>query len=180
MALLCLLSDAEWRHQKRSISSPTNRHVFGVTWRVVLFLDSRLACWLPAAELNPQDADKTALITRSGQYHVTVLSMSLANAPSQFQSLMDSVLSGVLWGSCLVYLDEIIVSLVTFDKHLERFAAVFERLAKANFKLKASKCLLFRGEVHFHRHIISKKASLPIQRRSKSWQICLVLKGCMM
>jgi hypothetical protein len=35
-------------------------------------------------ELAQEDADKTAFITRSGPYRFTVLSMGLANAPSQF------------------------------------------------------------------------------------------------
>ena len=60
-------------------------------------------------EIDPADADKTAFITRSGQYRFTVLSMGLTNAPSQFQSLMDLVLSTLLWDACLVYLDDVIV-----------------------------------------------------------------------
>ena len=60
-------------------------------------------------ELDPTDADKTAFSTRSGQYRFTVLSMGLANAPNQFQQLMDLVLVGLLWDACLVYLDDIII-----------------------------------------------------------------------
>jgi hypothetical protein len=40
--------------------------------------------------------------------------MSLANAPSQFQRLMDLVLAGLLWDMCLVYLDNIIIFSRTF------------------------------------------------------------------
>jgi predicted aspartyl protease len=117
-------------------------------------LDLRAGYW--QTELDPRDADKTAFITRSGQYRFTVLSMGLANAPSQFQRLMDLVLSGMLWDSCLVYLDDIIVYSVTFEQHLERLAAVFDRLSAANLKVKASKCQLFREEVHFLGHVISR------------------------
>ena len=118
-------------------------------------LDLRAGYW--QTELDSNDADKTAFITRSGQYRFTVLSMGLANAPSQFQRLMDLVLSGLLWDSCLVYLDDIIVYSVTFSQHLERLAAVFDRLSRADLKLKASKCQLFREEVRFLGHIISKR-----------------------
>jgi hypothetical protein len=39
--------------------------------------------------LDPRDSEKTAFITRSGQYKFTRLNMGLSNAPSQFQRLMD-------------------------------------------------------------------------------------------
>ena len=44
--------------------------------------------------LHPDDADKTAHITRRGQFRFKVLSMGLCNAPSCFQRLMDSCLGG--------------------------------------------------------------------------------------
>jgi hypothetical protein len=112
-------------------------------------------------ELDLSDADKTAFITRSGQYCFSVLSMGLVNAPSQFQRLMDLVLSGLLWKVCLVYLDDIIVFSDTFDKHLQRLGAVFSWLGDAHLKLKASKCQLFQPKVHFLGHVISKDGVSP-------------------
>jgi hypothetical protein len=35
--------------------------------------------------------------------------MGLSSAPGTFQRMMDVVLSGLKWTTCLVYLDEIIV-----------------------------------------------------------------------
>jgi hypothetical protein len=61
-------------------------------------LDLRDGYW--QTELDPGDADNTAFITRSGQCRFTVLSMGLANAPSQFQRLMYLIISGMLWDSC--------------------------------------------------------------------------------
>jgi len=40
---------------------------------------------------------------------------------------MDLVLSGLIWESCLVYLDDVIIYSSTFEQHLERLAAVFVR-----------------------------------------------------
>ena len=118
-------------------------------------LDLRSGYW--QTELDACDADKTAFVTRSGQYRFTVLSMGLANAPSQFQRLMDLLLVGLLWEVCLVYLDDIIVFSSTFESHLDRLASVFQRLARANLKIKASKCQLFRSQVKFLGHLISRK-----------------------
>ena len=81
--------------------------------------------------------------------------MGLANAPSQFQRLMDLVLTGLIWNCCLVYLDDIIIFSRTFEQQLERLAAVFERLSESDLKLKASKCELFRKGVRFLGHVIS-------------------------
>jgi hypothetical protein len=52
-------------------------------------------------------------------------------------------------------MDYIIVYSATFDKHLERLAAVFDCLAKADLKMKASKCQLLRESVRFLGHVVS-------------------------
>jgi hypothetical protein len=84
--------------------------------------------------------------------------MSLANAPSQFQRLMDLVLAGLLWDMCLVYLDNIIIFSRTFRSHVVRLKAAFERISPANMELKASKCQLFRSEIQFLGHVVSAKS----------------------
>jgi hypothetical protein len=68
---------------------------------------------------------------------------------------MDLVLVGLLWDVCLAFLDDVIVFSTDFDQHLERLSAVLNCLAKANLKLKASKCQLFQGKVKFLDHVIS-------------------------
>ena len=98
---------------------------------------------------------------RSGSYQFKVLSMGLANAPSQFQRLMHLVLSGLLWEACLVYLDDVITYSATFEQHLERLAAVLHRFRCANLKLKPRKCQLFCEQVHFLGHVISAAGVLP-------------------
>jgi hypothetical protein len=55
--------------------------------------------------------------------------MGLANAPSQFQRLMNLALAGLKWDICLVYFDDIIVFSATSQLHLERLTAVFGRLS---------------------------------------------------
>jgi len=105
--------------------------------------DLRTGYW--QTKLQPEDADKTAFVTRSGQYRFKVLTMGLANAPGQIQRLMDLLLVGLTFECCLVYLDDIICYSRTFEEHLTRLGTIFDRLAKANLKLKASKCQLFQG-----------------------------------
>ena len=60
----------------------------------------------------------------------------LTCAPNVFQRLMDIVLCGLTYLTCLVYLDNVIVFGQTFDEQLERLSEVFDRFRKANLKLK--------------------------------------------
>ena len=42
----------------------------------------------------------------------------LCNAPATFQWLMDSVIVGLQWSTCLVYIDDIIIMGKTFNDHM--------------------------------------------------------------
>ena len=79
----------------------------------------------------------------------------LCNAPATFQRLMDMILAGVQWSSCLVYLDDIIIVGKTFQHHLHNLREVFNRVRDAGLKLKPSKCDLCCKEVRFLGHIVS-------------------------
>ena len=100
---------------------------------------------VPLAE---EDRDKTAFITRRGQYRFKCLPMGLPNSPEAFQRLMDMVMRGLTWASVLVYIDDIVVYGRSFDELKERLEQVFLRLRQANLKLKPSKVIIV-PEIHF-------------------------------
>ena len=123
------------------------------------------AVWFSALDLRlgyhnipikEADRDKTAFITRRGCFRYKVLPFGLSTAPSVFQRLMDLVLCGLTYESCLVYLDDIIVFAKEFDTHVKRLEEVFERLRAANLKLHATKCCFFQRQVAFLGHVISQ------------------------
>jgi predicted aspartyl protease len=116
-------------------------------------LDLRSGYWQTA--MDARDADKTAFVTRRGSFRFKVLSFGLTNAPSLFQRLMDLVLAGLTWETCLVYVDDIIVFSADFDEQVRRLEAVLGRLRQANLKLKPSKCFLFRRKVTFLGYVVS-------------------------
>ena len=125
----------------------------GSTWFSTL--DLRAGYYnIPIAET---DKDKTAFITRSGCYRFNVMPFGVTGAPSVFQRLMDFVLCGLSYITCLVYLDDIIVFGRTFDEQLDRLREVFGRIRQANLKLKPTKCSLFRRSVAFLGHVVSEK-----------------------
>ena len=113
--------------------------------------------------IKKQDRDKTAFITRRGCFRYKVLPFGLTTAPSVFQRLMDLVLCGLTYVTCLVYLDDIIVYSRDFDTHVQRLQEVFERLRGANLKLHVKKCCLFQQKVAFLGHVISE-AGIEVQQ----------------
>ncbi|XP_077362008.1 uncharacterized protein LOC144006828 [Festucalex cinctus] len=95
-------------------------------------------------ELTPRARKAAAFCTRTGLFEWNVMPFGLCNAPATFQRLMDRVLAGMQWETCLVYLDDIIVLARDVGEMLQRLSKVFDRLQRANLKLKPAKCCLFR------------------------------------
>ena len=68
-------------------------------------------------EMSEEDRQKTAFSTHEGLYEYKVMPFVLCNAPATFQRLMDLVLSGIQWSSCLVYIDDVVIMVKTFQHH---------------------------------------------------------------
>ncbi|KAG1103030.1 hypothetical protein G6F42_017276 [Rhizopus arrhizus] len=79
----------------------------------------------------------------------------LTNAPATMQRLMDSVLAGLKWQICLVYLDDIVVFSSSFDQHLQDLRAVLSRLRAANLSANLKKCRFASQEISYLGYIIS-------------------------
>ena len=69
-------------------------------------------------EMNKEDQEKTAFITRYGTYEFNVMPFGLCNAPATFQRLMDQVYRGIAHKYVVVYLDDMNVFSKTFDDHI--------------------------------------------------------------
>lgn len=104
----------------------------------------------------PRARRAAAFCTRTGLFEWNVMPFGLCNAPATFQRLMDCVLAGMQWETCLVYLDDIIVLAKDVSGMLQRLGQVFYRLQQANLKLKPTKCCLFRREVAYLGHVVSE------------------------
>ncbi|GFQ69816.1 retrovirus-related Pol polyprotein from transposon 17.6, partial [Trichonephila clavata] len=68
---------------------------------------------------------------------------------------METVLGGLSYEACLVYLDDIIIVGRSFKEHFNNIRRVLQKLKKANLKLSPSKCHLFQREVTYLGHIVS-------------------------
>ena len=83
--------------------------------------------------------------------------MGLSNSAPVFERLMERVLSGLTWNTCLVYRDEIIIFSRTFENHLANLREVFERLKEAHLKLSPKKYNFFKTKVTLLGHIVSNE-----------------------
>ena len=122
-------------------------------------LDLQSGYW--QVEMVEEDKEKTAFATGIGLFHFHAMPFGLCNSPATFERLMERVLSGLHWQICLVFLDDIIVYAGTFEEELKRLGEVFDRLQMANLKLSPKKCVLFREEVAYLGHIVSKDGIAP-------------------
>ena len=112
--------------------------------------------------ITEQDKEKTAFRTSSGQlFEFNHVPFGLCNAPATFSRLMDRVLAGLHWETCLFYLDDIIVFSSTWEDHLARLREVFERLRHSKLKLGPAKCTFAAKEVSYLGHRVTEEGLLP-------------------
>lgn len=65
--------------------------------------------------MDPASSDKAASVTTSGLYEWTVMHFGLISSPSTFERLMELIVAGLKFETCLIYLDDIIVYGKTFE-----------------------------------------------------------------
>ncbi|UYV73470.1 K02A2.6-like [Cordylochernes scorpioides] len=155
--ILCGLSKAERGYQEGQLPSTriddTLTTLAGSSWFSTLDLKS--GYW--QVGVHPADREKTAFSTGNGLYQFTVMPFGLCNAPATFERLMELVLRGLTWKTCLVYLDDVMVMGRTFGEHLKNLQEIFNRLKAANLGLNPRKCQLFQKKVEFLGHTVSAK-----------------------
>lgn len=108
--------------------------------------------------MDPIDAPKTAFVTSKKLFQFNRVPFGLSNAGATFERLMKSVLAGLQWETCIVYLNDIIVFSQTFDEHVNRLQSVFDRLHNAGLKISPKKCHMchfFQQEVKCLGHVVS-------------------------
>lgn len=81
-----------------------------------------------------------AFITPDGLFKLKVMPFSLCSAPVTFQRIVNIVLAGLEWQTCLVYLQHVVVFSLSFDEDLRHFEAVLEVIKTSRLTLKLEKC----------------------------------------
>ena len=89
----------------------------------------------------------------------------LCNTPTTFQRLMQNCLGELNLTYCLIYLDDVIVYSKMPVEHLQRMRVIFDRLRMHGLKLKPFKCELFKTEINYLAHHVSKARVLPSEKK---------------
>jgi hypothetical protein len=106
-------------------------------------------------EIDERDRDKTAFLTRKGQFRFRRMPMGGANCPSVFSRLMSLALRGLPPLVCVCYIDDCVILGRDLEEAMHNVEMVLARFRAAKLKLKPSKCKLFQLRVHFLGHIVS-------------------------
>ena len=133
-------------------------------------LDCMAGFWQIALDENSKE--KTAFSTREGHFHFNVLPFGLKDAANSFERAAMSALADLVGNTVLVYLDDLIICSKGTEEHFRKLRKVLEKLRAANFTLKLSKCELFRSELSFLGHRVSKDG-LSVEESKK-----VAIKNC--
>ena len=108
-----------------------------------------------------------------GLYECESMPFGLCNTPPTFQRLMLNCLGELNLTYCLIYLDDVIIFSQTEEEHLEWMRVVFDRFWEHGLKLKPSKCEVFKTEINYLSHHVSKRGVLSSKKNLEAIAQCL-------
>jgi hypothetical protein len=126
-------------------------------------LDLRSGYW--QILIAPKNVDKTAFRTRYGHFEWRVLPFELTNAPAAFMDQTHRLFRDLLDKYVVIFIDDILIYSKTPEEHTTHLREVLGRLRSSRFYCKLSKCELWRSEVTFMGHVVSKKGLLMEQTK---------------
>ena len=133
--------------------------------------DLNLGFWqIPMDEASKQYTAFT--LGSMGLYECESMPFRLCNDLPTFQRLMQNCLGELNLTYCLIYLDDMIVFSETPEEHLLRMCVVFNRLREHGLKLKPSKCDVFKSEINYLAHHVSKEGVQPTKNNLESIAQC--------
>jgi hypothetical protein len=105
--------------------------------------------------ISEEDRPKTAFCTPWGHYQFKVLIETLTNAPTTFQSVMNSIFHPYLRRFVVVYLIDILIYSKSAEEHQAHVHLVLETLRREKFYVCEAKSSFANSERQFLGHVVS-------------------------
>ena len=141
-------------------------------------LDLKSGFW----QIKMEEASKqytTFTVGNFGLFECDCMPFGLCNTLATFQQLMQNCLGKLNLIYCLIYLDDLIMFSQTAEEHLHQLCVMFNRLREYNLKLKLLKCSLFKEEINYLAHQVSKQGVQPSDANLKAIVECAPLQTYM-
>jgi hypothetical protein len=107
--------------------------------------------------IKPSDVWKTAFKYKEGLFEWLVMPFRLTNAPATFMRLMEYILKPFTNLFVVVYLDDILIFIQTWEEHLHHIRQVLQTLRKHKWCANLEKCTFGMTQVHYLGYIIDER-----------------------
>ncbi|GFT36599.1 retrovirus-related Pol polyprotein from transposon 17.6 [Trichonephila clavipes] len=127
-------------------------------------------------EIHPEDREKTAFTSGQGLWQFKVMPFGLCNAPATFERLMETVLKGLTFEACLIYLDDVIIGGQGVRTDPEKVSAVKNWKRPENLRELRS----FLGLCTYYRKFVKGFSNIarPLHKLTESKQKFQWTKEC--
>jgi hypothetical protein len=130
--------------------------------------------------MKEEDIPKTAFRKHEGHYEFMVIPFGLTNAPSTFQSLMNSIFKPFLKKFVFIFFNDILIYSKSWEEHIQHVDRVLQILKEKQLYAKPSKCFFGVKEVEYLGHIVSHEGVQVDPNKIKAmmdWPIPKTLKN---
>ena len=113
--------------------------------------------------IDPDSRKYTAFSTPRNHWQFARLAFGLKNAPAAFQREIQSILNNFPSNKVIAYLDDILILASSFEEHFKLVEKVLTTLSDYGIKINPSKCELFKSEVEYLGHVVSRSGIKKLQ-----------------
>jgi hypothetical protein len=108
-------------------------------------------------QIHPDDIEKTTFKTPLELFKSLVMTFGLCNAPTTFQTFMDTQFANIIaMGHVVIYLDDILIFAETLRELMQLMHQVLQRIQDLDLFLRLAKCFFNQMSVEYLGLIISE------------------------
>ena len=115
--------------------------------------------------LTARAREISAFVTPNNLYQCVVMPFGMKNAPSTFQRMMNALTASL--EGCVVYIDDVLVYSDTFQEHIRRIQALFQRLDDAGLTINLAKSEIGCAQVTYLGYVVGQGKVRPLSAKVK-------------